>query len=514
LRELKVKMVFQLLRTRSAPASPKTEAKKETQGTTQAIMNLGVNRIPRTASNVSSAWRNARRSINGRQSSRGSCSRRSKRSSKSRGTNSLFRAVSSENWELVISICEAKPYKAESWHSAPGFFDAHRSSNILPLHQACVFHPPKQVLQQMIQAYPSATKQKESGYGRLPLHIACHSSASLEAIQVLLNQRPSAAYEQDAIGRVPLHYALSNGSTIELVQELLRAASEAGGEQGVLSATDSADFNGWLPIHVACHMNSSLEVLRALRDANPDGVEKSTKKGSTPLTLLRGLTLPEQRHMAMEAVLLGKEEVPPKPADLSKLADIGNETVQESGGLSLDLNRSDASSLSSIDDTATVQTGTTKNTAKEQNRNNPVSSEISLKSSTKPKLIKKRDKQSLQASLSLKSASSAYLPTHSAYAEVREEENSHKLLKSVPSDSYALGAGHAVVRGEGRSLSTLRRGSIQLRGSSSSSSQSGDVDRRKSSRRRRRKSESREAREDDNAEPLDFQPVPPTAVYC
>ena len=116
-------MVFQLLRTRSAPASPKTEAKKETQGTTQAIMNLGVNRIPRTASNVSSAWRNARRSLNGRQSSRGSCSRRSKRSSKSRGTNSLFRAVSSENWELVISICEAKPYKAESWHSAPGFFD-------------------------------------------------------------------------------------------------------------------------------------------------------------------------------------------------------------------------------------------------------------------------------------------------------------------------------------------------------------------------------------------------------
>ncbi len=101
----------------------------------------------------------------------------------------------------------------------------------------------------IIQAFPAALASKESGYGRVPLHIACHSNASLESIQILVSHRPSASIEQDNIGRVPLHYALSNGASYEIVKLLLNAATQVAGAQGAEMICAMADFGGWLPIH-------------------------------------------------------------------------------------------------------------------------------------------------------------------------------------------------------------------------------------------------------------------------
>ncbi len=269
------------------------------------------------------------------------------------GTNALFRAISAENWELVCTICDTKPYKAEKWHSAVGFFDAHRSSRILPLHQACIFQPTQEAIVHIIQAYPTALESKESGYGRVPLHIACHSNASIESIQILVSHRPSASTEQDNIGRVPLHYALSNGASYDIVKILLDAATQVAGQDGSRMVCSMCDFNGWLPIHVACFMGVSPQVLQEVVWAYPEGVDAPTKKGSTPSCLIKGLAISEERKEVLKAVLMNRvREVvpPPQPPGSTKMDQVvrmSDETCSK--GVTLEIDEGETSSLSSIE---------------------------------------------------------------------------------------------------------------------------------------------------------------------
>ena len=355
-----------------------------------------------------------------------------------------------------------------------GIFDAHRSSTILPLHQACVFHPPKIALERIIRAYPHATMCKESGYGRVPLHIACHSSASMEAIRALLQQCPTSSFEQDNLGRVPLHYALSNGSTVELVRELLVSASEAGGTQGLVGCVSAEDFNGWLPLHVACHMCATINTLRILVQAFPDGVNKTTKKGSTPIDLVRGLSVPEPKRLQMEAVLQGTEENPPPKDDLkrsindlSHLDEIGSVSVAQSKQMKLDLD-GDASSLSSMDTAQTGLTGASKG-------NHP------------SELVK-----CFSADAPLKQQN--YLPTHRVYSDL--ENGTRSVTSSIPSDGFALGAGHAISKQQLLHQMGSISSQLQIPNSSSSSSRN-DYD-----------------SDNDDAASFGFQSVTPTAVFC
>ena len=79
---------------------------------------------------------------------------------KPRGTNYFFRPIPAENWDLVVELCTAKPYKAESWYAAQVFFDAHWFSTILLLHQAYVFHLLKIAVERIIHAYLHGTMCK------------------------------------------------------------------------------------------------------------------------------------------------------------------------------------------------------------------------------------------------------------------------------------------------------------------------------------------------------------------
>ncbi len=319
-------------------------------GTSTLIMNMSRSRS--TASTISTFLNPLKRSLGLKKSSR--------------GTNALYRAISAENWELVISICVAKPYKAEKWHNAVGFFDAHRSSKILPLHQACIFHPTKDAIHHIIQAYPHALRATESGYGRVPLHIACHSNASPECIHELAVLFPAASVERDIIGRVPLHYALSNGAATDVVEELLNAATQAYGSEGKRKICSVADFNGWLPVHVACFMGASAKVLSMLINAYPEGADSRTKKNSTPMTLLKGISLSPQKKEALESILLRRmnssvkyaARISPARTDIEKVVRMSDETCSK--GVTLEIDEGETSSLSSMEGTtATVRTGTT-----------------------------------------------------------------------------------------------------------------------------------------------------------
>ncbi len=344
-------------------------------------------------------------------------------------------------------MCDTKPYKAERWHNAVGFFDAHRSSKILPLHQACIFHPTKDAIHHIIQAYPEALRATESGYGRVPLHIACHSNASFDCIRELASQYPAASVERDIIGRVPLHYALSNGAASEIVEELLKASVDAYGSGGKRRICSVADFNGWLPIHVACFMGASARVLNMLVKAYPEGVDCITKKNSTPMSLLRGISLSPQKKEALEAILLRSKNkqsvkyaarISPARTDMDKVVRMSDETCSK--GVTLEIDEDETSSLSSMEaTTATVRTGTT-NKRKDLSRRHLQFGGDTMRVGPPPEMANLRPMTVIEGVPGHHNQSSgpppppptSLLPTHDAYGDVGGNGNHLKNFSSTP----------------------------------------------------------------------------------
>jgi hypothetical protein len=387
---------------------------KGQHGTSTSIMNMSSSRS--TASTISTFFNPIKKKLGLKKSSR--------------GTNALYRAISGENWDIVITVCDTKPYKAEKWHNAVGFFDAHRSSKILPLHQACIFHPTPEAIRAIVQAYPYALRAKESGYGRVPLHIACHSNASFECICELLKSYPAGSLERDSIGRVPLHYALSNGAAEEVVEKLLNAAVESHGESGRRQICSATDFNGWLPIHVACFMGASARVLSMLVKAYPEGVDAETKKKSTPTTLLNGISLSPQKKSSLEAVLLRSRSKVKKQfsaafarTDIVRVTRMSDETC--SRGVTLEIDEDETSSLSSMEETATVRTARGVEKRSKQ-----------LQFGYEGKKVETISQQPISPAKNRSNASSLQLPTHNVYKNSEQSSSSNIRSINQPAHPY------------------------------------------------------------------------------
>lgn len=182
-----------------------------------------------------------------------------------------------KNWSGVISICETSPKLAKVWTKCPGFFDGHRESKLLPLHQICAANPPDNALEAVLNAYPKALNMKETGYSRLPIHIACHSGPSFQMLKILLREFPESVAEGDMIGRVPLHYACSNGASLKVVMEIVSASPRC---------VTIQDMNGWLALHVACRVGAPTAIINFLLEQNPASASQATSKRNYPLTLV------------------------------------------------------------------------------------------------------------------------------------------------------------------------------------------------------------------------------------
>lgn len=82
------------------------------------------------------------------------------------------------------------------------------NASVLPLHQCCALRPPVEMIQTLVITYPAGIKAKETSFGRLPLHIACRSGASPEAVECLLAYHPDGSKEGDNLKRIPLHVSI------------------------------------------------------------------------------------------------------------------------------------------------------------------------------------------------------------------------------------------------------------------------------------------------------------------
>jgi hypothetical protein len=100
------------------------------------------------------------------------------------------------------------------------------SDGLYPLHWACSGAPPVEVVQILLDAYPSAAKRKDQE-GSLPLHFAAHYGASTAVMEALLKVYPKAIAVQDKYGRTPLYHAVSKSASCEVFKLLAKADPSA-----------------------------------------------------------------------------------------------------------------------------------------------------------------------------------------------------------------------------------------------------------------------------------------------
>jgi hypothetical protein len=115
----------------------------------------------------------------------------------------LSLAITSDHWNNVVQICNARPGAARVWGTRHGLFEGIKDSNVLPIHEALVAGAPFDSIQSLLYAYPDSVYCKESSYKRLPLHCACRKNAILPVVELLLKQYADASLTADNLGRLP-----------------------------------------------------------------------------------------------------------------------------------------------------------------------------------------------------------------------------------------------------------------------------------------------------------------------
>ena len=147
------------------------------------------------------------------------------------------------------------------------------TSHIIPLHLACLYNAPWEVIESLIIAFPEGVKDKDTLFQRLPLHVACEQNASYQIIRTLITYYPQGCKTRDTLGRLPLHYACFTNVTLDVIDMLL---------VDYPNGVKCVDGKGWLPLHISVKYNTNVDVSRKLLLMFPDGKNLKTLKGCTP----------------------------------------------------------------------------------------------------------------------------------------------------------------------------------------------------------------------------------------
>jgi len=234
------------------------------------------------------------------------------------GLSILDASIERRDWRAVVSIASspAGVSLASRRSYAPLFYEGRFGTTLLPLHRACMYSPPANVVETLIRAYPDAARTAESTFNRLPLHLACRSGFALvDTIQMLLmaSGGSSAARYRDKLGRIPLHYCLANGAHPSIVSDLVAAYP---------ACLSISDCEGWLPLHVACGSGVDLAIIENLVRSHPQTIGELTRWGSQPLDCARMFV--GERYARKVAELFSR--------GLDTLGISSNETYEEEEG--------------------------------------------------------------------------------------------------------------------------------------------------------------------------------------
>jgi hypothetical protein len=125
-------------------------------------------------------------------------------------SSSLIDMARMQQWTSILTHVTRKGAK---------YCDA---DGLYPLHWACSGSPPLQVVQALLDVYPSAS-HKTDLEGSTPLHFATHYAAPIAVMELLLQAYPRAIKMQDKYGRTPLYHAVEKSLSIDVIKLLVQA---------------------------------------------------------------------------------------------------------------------------------------------------------------------------------------------------------------------------------------------------------------------------------------------------
>jgi ankyrin repeat protein len=168
--------------------------------------------------------------------------------------------IAKRRWEKLVQTIKACPKLASATLSGGSSMFSYGSQGNFLLHEVCKNDPPLEVLEVVVEANVDVVKTKGQ-WGYLPLHYACTSGASAEAVQFLIGSYPEGTRTMD-------------------------------------------DNDQMLPLHLACKWGASKDTLLALLESNPEATTALDAYGKTPMDYATSLSSASGRAIAI-AILDG-----------------------------------------------------------------------------------------------------------------------------------------------------------------------------------------------------------------
>jgi len=168
--------------------------------------------------------------------------------------------------------------------------DAVKIKEALPLHLACCYNAPLEVIQFLVEQWPESVKVKDRN-GMFPIHKVFHVpflatkgswstysrrilDTKVAMVRYLVNQWPESVMIEDNAGLTPLHYALYRFKSTKMTRysEFVVDTLIQNSPQTVMIKNNE----GMLPLHIACANGASLQVLQYLIQKWPKSVWEKT----------------------------------------------------------------------------------------------------------------------------------------------------------------------------------------------------------------------------------------------
>mmetsp|Transcript_15807 Transcript_15807/g.24596 ORF Transcript_15807/g.24596 Transcript_15807/m.24596 type:complete len:626 (-) Transcript_15807:138-2015(-) len=249
------------------------------------------------------------------------------------GATTLYKRIEGKDWDGAIERARSAPFEAKTWVSRKEQSSNKTRWRLLPIHATCIFRSPLALIEALIQAYPDGPQMKDD-QGMLPIHLACRNGASKGVVMMLLNAFPEAIRVRDRKGRLPLDLVESSTSqnkeavivsmkkfqtegkrsdqSVSTRQStvvngnnevdyehrtvLFRLVLKKDWRSATARANTFADeastwivtkgFNGnlrFLPLHKACVLSPTVQVIEALLAANSEGAKARDQDGWLPI---------------------------------------------------------------------------------------------------------------------------------------------------------------------------------------------------------------------------------------
>jgi len=188
---------------------------------------------------------------------------------------------------------------AQAWESSQ-FLENEINNNILIQH--CEAHNWPSALARLEFHLDEAREEREDD-NRTALHIACADQADALTVASICLAYPNAMLMTDFIEMTPLHCSCSASEpSVEVVNVLLCLSQKYSVDNKLLLMQD---LDGDTPLHAACRVGASLDVIRLLVEAIPYATHVRDKDGLSPLQRLWTRFVAFEGEDAIHKVLSG-----------------------------------------------------------------------------------------------------------------------------------------------------------------------------------------------------------------